>query len=167
MVKNKIKIEGARIIFKNFQGKGDEYNSQGNRNFGVILDDLTATKLEEDGWYVRRLRPREDDPEQYATPWLKVKVNYDRERNLVPIVVMITSRGKKTLTEEQIGQLDWTSIEKADLIISPYNYPARNGRPAGVSAYLKSIYVIVVEDELELKYADIKDIDENEEIPFD
>lgn len=161
MVTNKIKIEGAKLVFKNFQGKADDYNSAGNRNFGVILDDQVAALLEEDGWYVRHLRPREDDPEGYATPWLKVKVNYDHERNLVPTAMMITSRGKKRLTEETIGQLDWTNIEYADVIISPYNYPARNGKPAGVSAYLKSLVVKVIEDDLELKYADIPDLDED------
>ena len=47
------------------------------------------------------------------------------------------------------------------MIISPYNYPARNGKPAGVSAYLKSLVVKVIEDDLELKYADIPDLDED------
>jgi hypothetical protein len=63
------------------------------------------------------------------------------------------------LTEETIDQLDWSIIESCDLVIRPYNYPAIAGRPAGVSAYLKAMYVTVVEDDFAKKYADIPDLD--------
>lgn len=152
-----IKIEGGRLIFKNFQGKSSQYNSEGNRNFGVILDEELAEQLEKDGWKVKRLRPRED--EEIGKPWLQVKVKYG---DYPPIAVLITSRGKTKLDEETIGQIDWTMIKNVDMIIRPYNYPAMQGRPAGVSAYLKSIYVTVNEDDLEMKYADIPDADDQE-----
>ena len=158
-VTSNIKIEGANLIFKNFQGKGSEFNAEGNRNFGVLLDEELAQQLIEDGWNVKRLRPRED--EEIGTPWLSVKVKYG---DYPPIAVLITSRGKTRLDEETIGQLDWTSIKTVDLIIRPYNYPAMAGRPAGVSAYLKSIYVTANEDDLEMKYADIPDADD---MPFE
>lgn len=76
-----------------------------------------------------------------------------------PIIILITSDGKIKLDEETVGQLDWTRIKNADMIIRPYNYPARSGRPAGVSAYLKCLYVTVAEDDLATKYADIPFID--------
>lgn len=159
-VTNNIKIEGARLIFKNFQGKGTQYNAEGNRNFGVILDDEIAEELEQYGWNVKRLCPREDDPEQHIQAWLPVKVKFDP---YPPIVMLINSRGKKRLDEETIDQLDWSIIKNCDLIIRPYNYPASNGRPGGVSAYLKAIYVTISEDEFAEKYADIPDLDESYE----
>lgn len=159
-VTDNIKIEGARLIYKNFRGEGGNYNSEGNRNFGVLLDDELAEALKEDGWKVKYLRAREDDPDQYQQPWMPVKVKFGQ---YPPIIVLITSRGKTRLDEETVNQLDWTSIKTADLIIRPYNYPAMNGRPAGVSAYLKSLYVTVNEDDLALKYADIPDADEQED----
>lgn len=149
---NNIKIKGAKLIFKNFQGKKSDYNEEGNRNFGVLLEDRLAEALENDGWNVKRLRPKEDDPEQYRQPWLPVKVRFDP---YPPVAVLINSRGKVKLDEESIDQLDWSVIADCDLIIRPYNYPARNGRPAGVSAYLKTIYVTISEDEFEEKYANI------------
>lgn len=157
-VTSNIKIEGARLIFKNFQGKKTDFNDEGNRNFGVLLDEDLAEQLMDDGWRVKRLRPRED--EEIGTPWLSVKVRYGE---YPPIAVLITSRGKTRLDEDTIGQLDWTNIKTVDLIVRPYNYPAMAGRPAGVSAYLKSIYVTANEDDLELKYADLPFTDEEEE----
>lgn len=156
-VTSNISIEKARLIFKNFQGKRTDFNDEGNRNFGVLLDDELAEKLKRDGWRVKYLRPREDDPDHYEQPWLSVKVKFNP---YPPIAVLINSRGKKKLDEDTIDQLDWSIIKNCDLIIRPYNYPAIKGRPAGVSAYLKAIYVTISEDEFAEKYADIPDLDE-------
>lgn len=155
-VNQNITIEGARLIFRNFSGKVTDYNRNGQQNFSVILDDELAATLENDGWPVKYRKPREDDPEQYRTPFLPVKVQFGM---YPPTVVLITKRGKKRLDKDTIGQLDWARIENADVQIRPYNYPAINGKPAGVSAYLKSLYVTIVEDALESKYADIPDLD--------
>lgn len=156
-VTSNIKIEGARLIFKNFQGKQTDFNAEGNRNFGVVLDEDLAEDLKADGWNVKRLKPRDD--EEVGNPWLPVKVKYG---DYPPIAVLITSRGKTKLDEDTIGQIDWTNIKTCDLIIRPYNYPSMQGRPAGVSAYLKSIYITVNEDDLDAKYADIPDADDQE-----
>lgn len=160
-VRYTIRIEDAQLIFKNFSGREKDYNEKGNRNFGVILpeDVIDVEQLKADGWNIKYLRPREDDPEQYMRPWLSVKVKYNV---IPPIVTLITSRGKRRLTEDTIDQLDWSRIENVDLIISPYNYPAMRGREAGVSAYLKSMYVTLAEDEFDTKYADIPDLDMEE-----
>lgn len=155
-----IEIENATLIFKNFKGKKSDYNEEGNRNFGVLLDEPLARELEEDGWKVRYLKPRPDDPDQYAQPWIRVKVRFD---NFPPKVVLIRHNGKRQLHEDTIDQLDWTRMENCDLIIRPYNYPAMPGRPAGVTAYLKEIYVTAVENDFEKKYAGIPDLDEAEE----
>lgn len=155
-VTGNISIENARLIFKNFQGKVSEFNREGDRSFGVLLDDELANRLKEDGWKVRYLHPREDDPDQYEQPWLSVKIKFNP---YPPIVMLINSRGKKKLDEETVGQLDWSIIKNCDLIIRPYNYPALKGRPAGVSAYLKAMYVTISEDEFAIKYSSIPDLD--------
>lgn len=159
-VMNNIHIEGAKLIFKNFQGKRTDFNDEGNRNFGVLLDDELAETLKEDGWRVRYRPPREDDPDQHEQAWLPVKIKFGL---YPPIVVLINSKGKKKLDEETIDQLDWSIIKNCDIIIRPYNYPAIKGRPAGVSAYLKALYVTISEDEFAMKYADVPDLDYREE----
>lgn len=156
-VTENLKIEGARLIFKNFQGKASQYNNEGRRNFGVLLEDNLAKRIIQDGWPVKYLKPRDDDPDNHEQPWLPVKVKFNP---YPPIAILINSRGKKRLDEDTIEQLDWSIIKNCDLIIRPYNYPPIAGRPAGVSAYLKAIYCTISEDEFEDKYADIPDLDE-------
>lgn len=150
-----IVIEGAKLIFRNFQGKVSQYNKNGEKTVGILLPDDIAAKAEADGWKVKYLRPREDDPEQYKQPWLPTKLSY---RFYPPTVVLITSRGKTMLDEQSVGKLDWANIQNVDVVIRPYNYPGVNGGAPGISAYIKSLYVTVQEDEFADKYADMPDI---------
>lgn len=164
-------VENARIIFKNFAGKRTEFNDEGNRNFGLLISDEDAERLKEDGWNVKYLRPRPDDPDEYRQPWLPVKVKFG---DYPPIVYLIKPNNgdprKVRLDEETIGQLDWANIESCDIQIRPYNYPARSGRPAGISAYLKCLYATIREDDLERKYGSIPEVgdfdEEDENLPF-
>lgn len=155
-----ITIEGAELIFRNFSGKASQYNQKGKCNFGVRLDEELARNLEADGWNVKRLRPREDDPEQYEQPYLNVNVKWDP---YPPKIYLVTERGKRSLDEVTSGQLDWSRIKNADVVIRPYNYPAMPGRPAGVSAYLSSMYVELDNGKFYEKYANLPDLDEEEE----
>lgn len=150
MVDGTLKIEGARIGFKNFSGEEGRFNPKGKRNFCVFLDNETAANLQLDGWNVKHLTPRDDDEEPQA--YLQVAVSYE---NVPPIAVVITSRGKTRLDEDGIGKLDWAEIKNVDLIIRPYNWEV-NGK-SGVKAYLKAIYVTIEEDDFALKYQDVPD----------
>lgn len=146
-----ILMEDARIIFRNFAGKEGKYNREGDRNFCVLLPPYIAEDLDRDGWNVKILRGREeDDPDQ---PYLQVSVGY---KNRPPKVVMITSRGRTTLTEDEIELLDWVDIEKVDLIIRPYVWEVSDKN--GIKAYLKSIFITIEEDALDLKYAGIEEL---------
>lgn len=151
-ITSNLRIEGAKLICRNFKGKKSEYNDEGNRNFGVLLDDDLAESLLADGWKVKFLRPREDDPDSHEQAWLPVKVKFG---TIPPKIVLIDGEGKYYLDEDTVDQLDWTIIKNCDLVIRPYNYPSIKGRPAGVSAYLKSIYVTVGDDDFDRKYAEV------------
>lgn len=142
-----ILIEDGQLIFKNFSGKEGQYNREGDRNFSVILPMDDAVKFEADGWNVRYLKPQEegDDP----TPYLSVAVNFRKGRP--PKVVMMTSRARTYLSEDEIEVLDWANIEKADLIVRAYEWTV-NGK-SGIKAYLQSLFVTIEEDALERKYA--------------
>ncbi len=149
-----VTIEDARVIFRNFSGVEGTYNRAGDRNFNVILPPELAEQMEEDGWNVKYLKPREEGDE--PTPRIEVKVKYSKNpRSRPPRVVMITSRGRTPLGEDEVGILDWAPFQTVDLIIRPYQWEV-NGR-TGVSAYLQSIFVTIEEDELEKKYADVPD----------
>ena len=47
-----LKIENARLVFRNLSGKPDKFNSQGGkRNFAVVIDDPdVADNLIKEGW---------------------------------------------------------------------------------------------------------------------
>lgn len=145
MVKDNIIIDGAKIGFRNFSGKEGKYNPAGKRNFHVFLDEEMGKILENDGWNIRWLTPKNEGDEE--VPHLQVAVSYE---NIPPKIVLITSNGKTILDEDTVGELDWVEIKHIDLIIRPYNWDV-NGKK-GVKAYVKSMYVTIVEDEFEKKY---------------
>src|SRR5690606_31422504 len=57
------------------------------------------------------------------------------------------------LDEELLEMLHWGEFDNIDLKISPYNYDL--GGKKGVSAYLKSMFAILHEDDLDKKHAHI------------
>ena len=148
---NSVVMEGVRIIFRNFAGKEGKYNREGDRNFGVLLDDDIAEAMAKDGWNVKWLKPRDEDEKEQA--YLTVAVNF---KGRPPRVVMVTSRGRTPLGEEDVEVLDWADISNVDMIVRPYEW-AVNGK-TGIKAYLKSIFVTINEYELELRYADVDQI---------
>jgi len=143
-------IEGARIVFRNFSGREGQYNREGDRNFAVLIDDPKIEKeMKKEGWNVRYLTPRdEDDIDQ---PYVQVSVNY---KGRPPKVVLISNRGgrqvRTDLAEQDVEILDWIEIANVDLILNPYEW-AVSGK-TGIKAYLKSMFVIMDEDELDQKY---------------
>lgn len=149
---NNVVMENVRIIFRNFAGKEGDYNREGDRNFSVCLDDPVAEAMAKDGWNVKWLKAREEGEEEQA--YLQVSVNFRKGRP--PKVVMLTSRGRTTLGEAEVEMLDWADIANVDLIVNPY--PWAIGDKFGIKAYLKSMFVTINEDALELKYADVEDI---------
>ncbi len=150
MVNNNITIEGARLVFRNFEGKEGKFNASGKRNFCVLLDDDLAHTLQDDGWNIKWLNPKEEGDEPQA--YIQVAVSFGV---VPPKIVLITSAGKQTLDERSISILDWAEIENADVIIRPYNWEM-NGK-TGVKAYVKALYIKIAEDEFERKYADVPD----------
>lgn len=149
---NNLTLIGARLIYKNFAGAPTKYNKEGDRNFSVLIEDPSLeSSLIESGWNVKVSR-YERDGELIEIHHLPVKVSYAK---FPPIANLILPDGRVKLDQINIGQLDWTKASNVDLIISPFYYDAFAGHPAGIAAYLKSIYVTPYIDDLESKYADI------------
>lgn len=151
---NTVLMEGVRIIFRNFAGKEGQYNREGDRNFAVLLDDKTAEDMAADGWNVKWLRPREEDADEgreEPQAYLPISVNF---KGRPPRIVLITSRGRTNIDEDQVEMLDWADIINVDLIVSPYAWTVND--KSGIKAYLQSLYVTIQEDPLELKYSELE-----------
>ena len=151
-VENKLVIENARLLFRNFSGRENKYNRAGKRNFCVYIDDPEyAKQLIDEGWNVRVRPPREEG----ETPryYIQVAVSFD---NIPPTINMITKRKRTRLDKESVDVLDFAEIRNVDLTIRPYNWVIQEGtnnEKRGVKAYLQSMYVVIDEDEFAEKYA--------------
>lgn len=131
-----LQIDDARIIYRNFAGRGDKYNREGDRNFAVVIpDEEMAAQLTDLGWNVKIKPPREDGDVPFMFLPVKVKFN-DRG----PTVYLKTGSVQNRLDEESVGLLDNIDIIGVDLDIRPYDWSV-NGKE-GRTAYLQSIRVV-------------------------
>jgi hypothetical protein len=141
-------MEDVRLVFRNFKGAAGKFNREGERGFSVVLDEATALAMAEDGWNIKWFKPGEEGGPREAH--LAVTVNFNGRP---PKVIMVSSSGRTKLNEEDVELLDDVDIQTVDLIIRPYDWDV-NGK-TGITAYLKSIYVTLEEDELDRKYSDV------------
>lgn len=148
-VESNITFDDARLIYRNFRGEGSQFNAEGNRNFSVVVPEELADQLAQDGWNVKCRVPKEEGDEKLCH--LPVAVGY--KGNRPPRITLITSKGRTELDEETVNTLDYADIAHVDLVVRPYNWEMPTGA-SGVKAYLKTMFVTLNEDELELRYAE-------------
>jgi hypothetical protein len=146
-------MEDAQIVFRNFTGREGMYNREGDRNFCVILPEDIALAMREDGWNIKQLKTRQDGtPGDY---YVQVSVGF---KGRPPRLVLISSKGRVEISQSECDLLDWVDIARADLIIRPYHWTMRENTPhetSGIKAYLKTLFIHMNEDYLELKYSDV------------
>ena len=147
---NRIKIEHARIGFRNFSGAEAKYNPPGRRNFCVFLDSDFAEELTEEGWNIKWLKPKNDNDEPQA--YMQVSVSFAK---FPPNIFLVTRKQKTRLDESMLNMLDWAELENVDLMINPR--PWDDGGTTRIKAYLRTMYATIVEDEFAEKYDDIPD----------
>jgi hypothetical protein len=149
-------IDGRQIIFKNFEGRGDKFNREGDRNFSLRIDDEnTADALVKEGWNVRIKEGRDEDEGPFMRLPIKVKFT-----NYGPNVYLRTGNRVNELNEESIACLDNIEIDSVSMDIRPYDWDV-NGR-TGRTAYLQSMEVVQRIDRFAARYANKND----EEVPF-
>lgn len=147
--KYEVRIDDARIAFRNFSGSEGKFNPAGNRNFCVFLPDDIANKMESEGWNVRWLNAREDEPPQAI---ISVKVNFG---NYPPNIVLVSDGKMSRLNEDNVNVLDFAELDRVDLIIRGYSWEVSGKK--GVKAYLKTGYFVLAIDPLAKKYAEVLD----------
>lgn len=156
---NDVTLRNVRIIFRNFAGSPTKFNpAGGKRTFSILLNEAEAAELGGMGFNVKALKQR--DPDEEPAFHLPVEVSY---RVKPPRIVFISNQGRKrtVIDEDTVSLIDYTEIEKIDLTINPYQWEMENAR--GIKAYLRTMYVTIREDELDIEYAQ----DFGPEIPTD
>lgn len=141
-------IEDGQIMYRNFTGVEGPMNREGDRNFAAILTEDQGAELHRRGWNVKRTKPREGEEE--GRPFIPVAVRY---KGRPPRIVLITSRGRTAISEEEVDMLDWLDIRSVDMVLRPYNWAVSGN--TGIKAYLKTMFVIIDEDPIERKYAEL------------
>ena len=134
-------IEGAKLKFRNFEGRQEQYNNLGDRNFAVTVDDPEMVqRLIDEGWNIKSWTPQ-DDPDAIIY-YIKVKVSY---RFTPPVIDLIGSRNTQSLNEDTAGIADRANFSNVDLEISPSHWNMADGR-SGITAYLSAMYATITED---------------------
>ena len=148
-----LQIDDARIIFRNFSGRADKYNREGDRNFALIIPnqdiaDALMNDTNEYGvsWKVKIKEPREEGDAPFMYLPVNVKFN-DRG----PKVVLISGNNQTPLDEDTVSILDDINISCVDMDIGPYDGESTYGPFR--SAYLQTMYVTQEIDRLGRKYS--------------
>lgn len=144
-----LQIDDARIIFRNFSGKEQKYNREGERNFALIIDSQeTADRLIADGWNVRIKAPREEEDMPFM--YLKVKIKFN---DYGPRIYLRSGNSRITLDEETVSCLDGIDIRNVDMDINPNVWDDDNGEEHK-TAYLRSMEVVQELDRFSARYQD-------------
>ncbi len=147
----RLRLEGVRVIFKNFRGEKGTYNEAGVRSFSILIDDMDmAAELIVDGWALKPLTNDEDVVDAYHLP---VKVNYGGRVPPRIYKVTMSTGSNLQLDERTIDMLDYLPIEYIDIILNPYIWDVRG--ETGVKAYVSTAYVVIEENELDIKWANL------------
>jgi hypothetical protein len=146
-------LEEVPVLFKNFSGNVTPYNRDGDRTFSILLEDPDLVEsLIKEGWNIKSL-PNNDETE--ATVYhLPVKLSYAGRYS--PKVVVVKTNGKVSLNEGTVAMLDYTTINYIDIIVNPYEWSVNGNR--GVKAYVNSLYAVIEETPLDIKYQDLDDV---------
>lgn len=151
-----LEINDARLIWKNFSGRGDRFNREGDRNFHLVIPDqetcdalLNDRNQFGDSWNVKIKPPRDEDDAPFMYMPVKIRFN-DRGPN----IYLETGSRMVRLDEESVSCLDDIEIISVDMDIRPYDDEI-NGKPFR-AAYLSSMKVVQRVDRFAAQYEDME-----------
>lgn len=138
-----LEIDDARIIWKNFSGRGDRFNREGDRNFHLVIPDQETCDLLKsdtnkygDSWNVKIKPPREDGDMPFMHMLVKLKYKDGRGPN----VYLVSGNKQVPLNEDTISCLDDIDIVSVNMDIRPYDDELPNGTTFR-TAYLSAMRV--------------------------
>ena len=103
-----LQFDDVRIIFRNFEGRGDKYNREGDRNFAILIE------TEEIKEHLL------NDVNKYGVPW-NVKVKPPREEGdepfmYLPVKLKFNGRGPNIYLSSGRSR---TVLDESSSVISP------------------------------------------------
>ena len=136
-----LEINDARILWPNFEGRGDRFNKQGDRNFTLIIPDqeiaqalMNDKNKYGDGWNVK-IKKRDEGEAPFMN--LKVKVSFNGRG---PNIYLVSGNKQVALNEDTVKCLDYIDIISCDMDIRPFDGEMPNGQTFR-TAYLSAMRV--------------------------
>ena len=136
-----LEINDARILWPNFEGRGDRFNKQGDRNFTLIIPDqeiaealMNDKSKYGDGWIVK-IKQRDENEAPFMN--MKVKVSFNGRG---PNIYLVSGNKQVALNEDTVKCLDYIDIVSCDMDIRPYDGEMPNGQTFR-TAYLSAMRV--------------------------
>lgn len=147
--KERVTIEDARLIWRNFKGEKSTFNATGKRECSIVLPEEDALNLQKLGYNVKLKEPREEGDDAFY--YITFEARFDQRP---PRVVMIAGDVETVLGEDMVEILDTVDVIKADIVITPYDWEVGTGAnlKSGRKAFLKTAYVTIDLDPIEAKY---------------
>lgn len=191
-----LQIDDARIVFRNFEGRGDKFNREGDRNFALVIPDRPLTMEEADS-FVRMYKGAEIVASEEETAIMfdgekitnvaealmalgwNVKIKPPRDEDDSPFMYLVikvkfNDRGPTIYLKSgrAMNRLDERTVKCLDDIdIESVDMDIRpydwEARGAtGRTAYLESIHVHQRIDRFAARYADAGFENDYDENPF-
>lgn len=145
---SRITVRDCRLIFRpHFGGHADIYNTEGDRNFRILVSEEQAEILSREGFNIKWTKETEDHPSE---PTLKVKISYRFSKPLIKV-----HNGKKFIEydESMLDILDGARINNCHVTVSL-------SRTGGTYLVTGIFYLDV--DELAMEFGE-----ESDDLPFD
>lgn len=179
-----LQIDDARIVYRNFSGKGSKYNREGDRNFSVVIPDqrMTLDEMRNVEGLFREAYVTDgvdgptlmiDGTETYtyaealqALGW-NVKINPPREEGdspfiHLPVKVKFNDRGPNIYvisgnTKRELNEGTVSMVDDIDILKVDMDIAASRydvNGNTGISAYLRTMFVVKAVDRFADRYPD-------------
>lgn len=139
-------VKNNEMIFRNCEGRKEQFNTGGARHFTLSLPDDVADILIEHGFNVKIKMPKvtgtnnADEVKPYKN--LQVNLRYYGGPRDPKAYYMLENGGYQLLDEDTIKMLDTMTFESCDMDIYPKTYISSFTGEEGVSARLNNIRII-------------------------
>lgn len=162
-------LANHNIIWRNFEGRKEKYNEQGNRFFTLSLPENIANELQDQGFNVRmRVVESQDGPRTYYN--LKVNLKYYGSQYDPKVYFMQSDGEHATLDEHSVKLLDTTQFAEVAMDIYPKTYIDMASGDEKLSARLNKLLFTQEVDEFEKEFALDNDtqttLSDDDELPF-
>lgn len=139
-------IKHNEIIWRNFEGRKEQFNTEGKRKFTLSLPDEIADQLTEAGFNVKIRVPKTTGTNnaEEVRPYKNLEVNlkYYGGQHDPKVYLMLNNGDYQLLDEETVKLVDHMSINACDMDIYPKHYINSFTGQDAISARLNNMRVV-------------------------